>query len=146
MLTKVTRRFIGQCYIGQHARKRDYVLLQFKDNVMVGPVIHIPEAAMTQHGLETVLRHLRDGPARDCTPFSFQDPTTKKEMLKLKREHCLVVVVLLESDQPEMKMIPLHAGHGFAFDSHADEVCVFPLPKTNDEFVNTLGEALEVAT
>ena len=45
-------------------------------------------------------------------------------MLKLKRAlagSCCA----FESDQPEMKMIPLHAGHGFAFDSHADEVCVF---------------------
>lgn len=113
---------------------------------MVGPVIHISEAAMTQRGLETVLRHLRDGPAPDCTPFSFKDPTTKKEMLKLKREHCLVDIELLESDRPEMKIFPLHAGHGFAFDKHAEEARMFPLPETNDEFMKTLGEALEVAT
>jgi hypothetical protein len=140
------RRFIGQCYIGQHARKSDYVLLQFRDSVMVSPTVHISKEEMSQRGLPSVIRYLRDGPASECTPISFKDPATKKDMLKLKREHALVSVELSESDLCEMKLIPLHAGHGWAFDAHADEVRTLPLPGTNDGFLKILGEALEVAT
>jgi hypothetical protein len=69
----VKLKLINLCYIGQHARTGDYVFLQFKGNVMVGPVIHIAKSEMTRHGLEIVLSRLREGPGEDCVPFSFKD-------------------------------------------------------------------------
>jgi len=150
LLRKPAKKHISTCYIGQHVKQRDYVLLQFRESerfasTMVGPVIHISNKEMAERGLAIVLHHLRDGPAPVCQPICFADAETKKEMLKLKREHVLVDFELLESDQFELKVIPLHRGHGWRFEAIADEVRTFPLPKTNGEFLKLLGEALETA-
>jgi hypothetical protein len=141
-----TPRHIGHCLIGKHVKKPDYVLLRFRDITMVAPKIIIQKDEMEERGLFTILQHLHDGPPSDCVPFSFKDPTTRKEMLKLKREHLLVTVELFESDGCEMmKIIPMHSKHGFSFDTFAEEVRIFPSPKKNGEFIGLLAEALEVA-
>jgi len=113
---------------------------------MVRPIVSIPKVQMTQSGLETVLDQLRHGPGSGCVPIIFKDAATKKEMFKLKREHALVWLALLETDQLEMRMIPLHAKRGFAFDMDSDEVRTFGLPKSNVEFMGLLADALEIAT
>jgi len=102
---------------------------------------------MVERGLFTVLQHLRDGPSSDCTEYSFKDPATKKVMYKFQREHLLVTVELFESDGREtMRLIPMHAKRGFSFDKFVEEVRTFPVPEKNDDFMNTLREALDVAT
>jgi hypothetical protein len=80
--------------------------------------------------------------------LSFLDEATKKEMLKLKRKHVLVSITLLlpRDGVEQMKMIPFHGRRGFNFDARAEEVRVFPLPKTNDEFLKNLNEALDIAS
>jgi hypothetical protein len=140
------RTLIGKCNIGQHARKGEYVLLQFRGTIMVGPAVQIAKDEMADRGLATVLRYLRDGPPPDSTPFCFHDLATKRTMLKLKREHVLVSVALWQGDNSEMEFIPLHARRGWSFEMHADEVRKFLLPAGNDEFLKELGVALEAAT
>jgi hypothetical protein len=140
------RTLIGKCNIGQHARTGEYVLLQFRDTIMVGPTVQIPRAEMAETGLATVLRYLRDGPAPHYTPFCLHDLATKRTMLRLKREHVLVTVALWEGDKSEMEFIPLHGKRGWSFEMHADEVRKFLLPASKDEFLKELGAALEAAT
>lgn len=143
---------VGLCYIGQDVKKSGYVLLQFASDggaypsfSMVGPVVSILNEVMENDGLPTVLRYLCNSPGPESKTLCFHEEATKKEMSKIKRNHVLVSVELLKGDAEEMKMIPLHAGRGWQFDVRAEEVRMFPLPKSNDEFMRHLNEALELA-
>jgi len=71
-----------------------------------------------------------------------------KDLLKLKRTHPLVSVELLRTKDggEEIKIEPLHAGHGWKFDSEQEEIRTFPAPMTNESFLKALDEALEIAS
>ena len=138
--------FVGLCYVGRNVKNGEYLLLRFRENHMVGPVIHIPRLEMMQDGMNRLLHYLQNVAPSDCVPFCFHDPATNKAMLKLKRDHLLVSVRLLKGDPHRIKITPLRGERGWAFTSFRDEVTTFSLPMTNEEFVKALDAALEVAS
>jgi hypothetical protein len=150
-MTATDTRVLGVCEIGQHIKKTGYVLLRYAYertrgwHVQIEPLFtSISNEEMAQHGLSAVLDLLRNTPDSDsCKAVSYFDETTKKQISRLKRNHVFVNLELLRSDREEMKMIPLHGGRS---ERRAEEVRVFPLPTTNEEFMKPLAEALEVAS
>jgi hypothetical protein len=154
-MTTLETKCLGVCYIGQHIKKTGYVLLRFAIEKAKGwhvqvepPFIPISNEEMKTRGLSLMLAHLHNIPdSNSCKQLSYFDEVTKKVMSKLKRNHVLVSVELLLNDYEELKMIPLHAGHGLGrFDTRAEEVRIFPLPMTNETFIAHLTEALEIAS
>ena len=141
----------GLCYLGRNVSKSGYVYLRFVPRSgggakLVRPVVLISEEEMKRGGLSRVLNLLRSGAGPECEPVSFLNHAHKAEMLKLKREHELILLRVLQGDTSEMKIIPLHARRGWQFDRFTNEVRVYPLPKSNEDFVRILTEAFEIAS
>jgi len=141
---------IGICYLGQHVKTGDFVLLQFaRDHlafVMIGPAVLIPQQKIEVEGLAMVLSYLRNTAKVDSKIISESQKIPKEEFLKLKRNHLLVELALLHDTSEIMKVIPLHGKHGLRFDMNEDEIRKVPLPRTNEEFISNLREALEIAS
>jgi hypothetical protein len=146
------KKVLGICYIGRHVKSDDFILLRFAVekfrgiHFLIGPVTSISNQQMKMDGLSAVINQLRTTPVLSPKELSAEQQVSDKELLKLKQKHSLASIELLEQDIEEIKMIPLHAGRGWRFDAHAEEVRTFSLPISNDEFMNHLTEALEMAS
>jgi hypothetical protein len=139
-----------QCYLGHHVSKGGYVLLPFVSSRMVEPFSSISEAEMGVGGLSIVLEHLRN-PPRDAKTVSMFDEETKKRLLKIKKDHvlislCLWRTVIFGSVMEKLDIVPLHATRGWGFENHKDEQRMDSLPITNDQFLEHLRIAFDIAS
>ena len=139
------------CYLGQHVSEGGYVLLPFASNHLVEPVSSISQGEMDSNGVSIVLNSLRN-PPMGAKVMSFSDAETKKRMLKLKRDHVLINLCLLRTASPassvteELEFFPLHGKPGFSFETRAEDRRLVPLPITNEQFLEHLRVAFEVAS
>ncbi len=140
------KKFLGLCDLGQHVNKTGYVLLQYACNILVEPIIPISNKEMDSNGIFMVLGYIRNPPGQEAKQMNYFDEGTKKKQLKIKRDFTLITLSLLQGETEELEVIPLHAGRGWSFDRHADEIRLFPLPITNEKFLEVLRDAFEVAT
>lgn len=145
-----TKTFVGSCYMGVNREKTNYVLLQFAKEVTKGfsfiypPILFFSHEEMSKNGLSLILSNLRNRP----TLVSASTPEIpREELLKIKRTHPLVDIELLRTNNgEEIKLMPLHARRGWAFDVETEEIRYHSLPMTNESFMKALDEALEAAT
>jgi len=135
------------------APKGSYILLRFARDVGGGPRFHYgPDlyysgGSMRQEALAIVVSELRNIRKLDSKSLAKAEHVSVEELYKIKRRHVFVDVVLLREDDSEvLKLIPLHAKHGWRFDVHAEEIQKFPMPATNEEFMKRLAQAFETAT
>lgn len=140
------KTFLGLCDLGQHVNKTGYVLLQYASGVLVEPIIPISNQEMDSSGISMVLDYIRHPPGPDSKQMNYFDEATKKKQLKIKRDFTLITLSLELGEGEELKVAPLHAGHGWSFDCRADEIRIFPLPMTNEKFLEVLRDAFEVAS
>ncbi len=151
-MTAARKKVVGRCYVGQHHTKGDYIIMRFAHNAsggadfMYGPVVRVSATEMAQAGLGIVLSHICRPPSLNPRALLPSQEIPQREALKLKREHPLVAVYLKEGENLEIKLCPLHAGHGWRFDARPEEFRTLPLPVSNDDFMRFLAEALEIAT
>jgi len=113
---------------------------------MVEPIIEISEKEMASDGATKVLGYLQDPPSPSSKPFSGSDPETKKKLLKLKREYALIAISLMHEWGDELKITPLHFGRGWSFEISSGEIRRIELPIDNEQFLEQLRDAFEVAT
>lgn len=142
----MNKKFLGLCNLGQHVRKTGYVLLQYASGVLVEPIIPISNQEMDSKGISMVLDYIRRPPGPEARHMNYFDEADKKKQLKIKRDFALITLSLLQGDTEELKVVPMHFGRGWSFDCRADEVRVFPLPITNEKFLEVLRDAFEVAS
>jgi len=140
------KEVLGTCNLGFRATTGDYILLKYRSGVMVEPIVSISCPEMKSNGLSIVLDILRNPPGPDAKEMSNFDEKTKKSLLKIKRDYALITMSLLQNDFQELKIIPLHAGRGWSFERHTDEICHLQLPITNEQFLKTIRDAFEIAT
>jgi hypothetical protein len=146
------KEIFGGCWIGQEVNNQGYALLTNAIDITRGmwvlcrPVVQISNEEMARGGLSIVLEHAEGVPEfdpRDRPPLVEQIPY--EELLRIKRKHSLVTVTLTREATLTMTIVPLHAGRGWRFNSHAEEVLLIPLPTANEVFVKRLAEALDMA-
>jgi len=140
------------CYIGRHIKMTGFVVLTFELDAdvgvyfMTGPVNAVSNQEIEDSGLSITLSKLRNTAVSRLKELTAERKISEKDLAKIKQKYVLVSVELLKSNIEEMKMIPLHAGRGWQFDVLGEEVRLFPLPASNDEFMQRLNEALELAS
>lgn len=127
------------------------MLLQFASNYLVEPIITLTEEKMNSNGVSAVLDYIRNPPI-DAKRMSLFDEKTKKSLLKLKRDHLLISLTLfqlpgLSSAMPlELQFFPMHGKRGWNFERHGDEKRLIPLPIANEQFLEMLRTAFDVAS
>jgi hypothetical protein len=138
---------LGNCHVGQHIKKTGYLLFRILSNHFVEPFISISNEEMEARGLLIMMDHLRNEPNSDSyRRMNFDNAATKKTMLKIKRNHVFVSILLLLSDREELEILPLHFNRGWSLSGRSQEVRMFSLPMTNQEFTARLAEAFEIAS
>lgn len=141
------KELLGTCQLGRHATKGGYLLLRYPAGVLTGPIIRVSQEEMQSNGISIVLDHLRHPPRATAKKMSHFDEATKKMMLKIKRDFVLVTMSIIEDcGQQELKIIPLHAGRGWSFETRVEEIVRAQLPIANEQFLRVIGEAFEIAT
>jgi len=148
------KEFIGSCYVGADAAKSKFWLVPFaKDSLrgtsfMYGPIVEILRSEMVQNAQTIVFGCLRNQPVLESTPLTETGRIAQEKVLKLKRTCTFVKVVLLAQidDGEELKVMPLHAKRGLIFDAEPEEIQVYPLPISSEQFLAVLDSALEIAS
>ena len=147
------KKVIGTCELGRHVKRIGYVLLRYRSGGVgrpwygVEPVVPITNEVMHTTGLEVILQNLRMEPGPELHVMRFNDEPTHRNMLKLKREHELIMMHLLSTEErEELEIKPMHARHGWRFDIRKEEIRIVPLPLSNSRFLELLDEAFEIAT
>jgi hypothetical protein len=145
-------RCVGLCYVGRHINKQKFVLLKFAVDelrgfrVLVGPIVTVPDHEMKAAGISKVMSLLRETPVVRSNELLTEKRQAAAKLSKLKSNHELVEVQLLENRGEKLMILPLHAARGLRFGRSPDEIREFPLPISNDEFMARLSEAFEIAT
>jgi hypothetical protein len=144
------RTTTGICYLGQHVKTGDYILLQFgRDkllHILVAPIIPVPLDKMEADGISLILSYLRSPIEVKRGELTPSQKIPKEELLKTKRKHLLIEIGLEKDDSEMIQFVPLHGGHGFRFDVNKDEMKLFPLPMANAKFMEYLKTAFEIAS
>jgi len=148
------KEFVGLCYIGISREKTDYVILPFAEDISRGtsvlhaPVIPFAESKMAQEGCSFLTEHLRNRPKMDAAGIDSLPKPSKPELKKLNQTYrfCQITLLKVSGVQEEIKIMPLHAKRGWNFDVKAEEIRFYPLPMTNEKFVEALNAALKIAT